>query len=474
MAIFGSSITTLIFLDETRLVRCDVDTRRQQIVSLRIRPRPLEGDWGTLVELALQQESKRARRVWVLVSEAWSQKIAVAGITVEGLSPSEAARALAFEAESFSGIPAFDSELSFLPLSLTDGLREFWVTQIPRAARDRLDQVIRERGGKLMGILHPAGMPLSLGAGTAAWSRWEAWPGLNLAVSGQPGVNPKDSVTYRMLNLERRNPAVDSPVWQELLVGTTGVALPEAQSICRLAVEEDLSRWLMQWGVALEQGVVATPMIRPEPKPLGKEVYVAAALCMAGIVAGLAFADHKAVSHQIQQGNEEITRLNAEKEALTNLTKSQETLKMQLKKLNTENAKLSQAVQAAQSATEAHRERWKKLLEVLAKHSSTEMVVQEIAASSGILEIRGKCVGTDAAHDFATRVAAELRPYGWLLSPSQKAIAASEIYDFAWSLQEVPPELRSNRSTFIAAKDDTASLKKSTVPLPSPPPRGTP
>ena len=155
MGLFGRSPTTLILVEPDQVARADFAGSDSRLVSCKTAARSPGRDLTTTVEWLIH-EPRTTGCVWVLSSDFWSQQVSIATPMLSGLTEDEKSRTLAFEVESLSGVGALESDLQFVRLGEFDGFSQFWVTQIPCEVRDRLSEVVRAAGGRLLGLVHPS------------------------------------------------------------------------------------------------------------------------------------------------------------------------------------------------------------------------------------------------------------------------------------------------------------------------------
>jgi hypothetical protein len=167
---------TYLLLTADRVARADCTAGTWVTASA---PRPEPGTEAVRAALALGGVA--AAQTWVLSSEVWTQEIRLNATQVAGLSAESLRRALAFEVEPFSGIPAAEGVTGFHPL------REagcFVVAQAPRAELELAQRTLREAGGSLAGMAPGTGLPEEAEALKAWWPQVSAW------LAEQPVIAP--------------------------------------------------------------------------------------------------------------------------------------------------------------------------------------------------------------------------------------------------------------------------------------------
>ena len=172
------STFTIILLTKHRLMRADFRGRgRPRLVGLWEQPRPAADDAGTLVDAALRLHSKRARRVWVLSGELWTNVLTIPAEVLRGVVAADMEQVLGFEAETLTGVSPMETSLAHVSLVASGSDRRYWTTQVANGIRQSMEQSVRALGGKLLGMAHPGGVPWPLDTDRpiGPWERIEFW-----------------------------------------------------------------------------------------------------------------------------------------------------------------------------------------------------------------------------------------------------------------------------------------------------------
>ena len=147
------SSSILLLISTSRLLRADMGGGGAPgCVSV---PRPAGMALAAAVKAALDLGGKARGMVWVLAEELFEHKVILNPSQVAGLTPEQTARALAFEAEPFSGIPVLEGVTGFR----ADGDGIFDVVEITRADREAIQKTVAAAGGRLAGISHSGTPP---------------------------------------------------------------------------------------------------------------------------------------------------------------------------------------------------------------------------------------------------------------------------------------------------------------------------
>lgn len=108
---------------------------------------------------------KRGRRVLVLWDTAWCQTIDLPAASVTGLKDQELSSALAFEAETFSGLHPEEALCAWRSNGSQGDMTSYTVLQMEVSQVNEIARAFKDAHLKLCGISHPAflGMPLAEG-----------------------------------------------------------------------------------------------------------------------------------------------------------------------------------------------------------------------------------------------------------------------------------------------------------------------
>ncbi|MES2571603.1 MAG: hypothetical protein V4710_16310 [Verrucomicrobiota bacterium] len=173
----AGAVSTYLLVTSHRVARADFNGA---LCFAKSGPRPVGASAAEAVRAALALGEKAARETWVLDTDLWAQEVKLHPAQVAGLTPDQLGRALAFEAEPFSGIAVAESATGFHDA----GGGVFHVTQMPRAERDAIARVVTSAGGTLAGIAYSGLAPED----DEALLEW--WPGQPLRIAAAPLITP--------------------------------------------------------------------------------------------------------------------------------------------------------------------------------------------------------------------------------------------------------------------------------------------
>lgn len=377
---------TLILITRHTVVRADY--RRGAVAFGEwSQPRPELPDLASVVEYALSLGPRPGRAVWVLSTDLWTQTLALPVAKVAGLKADDLDQALGFEAESYSGIPSYESAIGSIAFPPARGERMCWLTQVRMAEREAVVEAVTRAGGSLAGMLHPGGLPQRLHRDDPGpFERLELWPdaviGLRREVDGtwqtrvwnsDPPLNrwQADAATWLRAN----------PISEEAETLTAdGLAEPHDRLAPVVALDDAnrLKQWLAAWAARLasrDRGVpVIPPPVRAMSVPARAMVAVALMLFVAalGAVHGFAmqrqvddlnatFAQEKTALKNAEDFNKMVEGKFAEREKLrverTKLEKENERLAKELGGLMADRAKVDAELESRRTEREQAKSR---------------------------------------------------------------------------------------------------------------------
>lgn len=492
----GGRITILLITSE-RLVRADVRPGRASECRVYQQPRPPSDDLPSLVEAALHLGPKRVGRVLVLSSDFWTQTLALGSAVAAGMSNVELVQALAFEAEPFSGISALDSRLCPVPTQDEGDQQRFWITQIPAALEEDIRYVVRQSGGRLLGVAHPAGLGLPLAqahAAASAWRRVELWPESIVCLHSQPA----SAVAMHVNNSspQAKTWAQEAESWlggfvapksTEVLIGTSAFPPSEVHSqaasvdgeVFDLAEDDVLRNWLAAWAAEVTGRTPRVPLIRPVAKPIPDSTRLLIGCAIGAVALATCVGHHFWVSSAKQQIAEQLAVLEEPAERLAEIEKQAKEVQEQLASLEGEATALQDDLTRCRQALGAQRHRVARLLASLTRNDPNDYVLQAIESDRDGLRVHGICTNPEHANRLAMALDRQLRPLGLRVHlPEKEAqyVATGQgayrfellIQDLA-GLESISPTSEARLS--IAAQDRSShpNSKSAASPAASPP-----
>jgi Tfp pilus assembly protein PilN len=445
---------TILLITSERLVRADLRPGgRASDCRIAAQSRPAVDDLPSLVELAIRLNASKPRRVLLLTTEAWTQTLPMAAGAATGMGEEEVAAALAFEAEPFSGVSAFDSLGVCLPLPRAAGEPQFWFTQLPASQRDSLEYVVGQAGGKLIGIAHPAGLSMSLhDSPPGRWQRVELWPDVVVCLRREG----RAAVQVHIINTAPRSGTwqqdarfwfgqFDPPEVAETLLatdwaGTTGADESGAE-LFDLAEESVLARWMQGWADQAVQRRPETPILRPAPKQMPNSTRLAIAGMVGVLMTVLCLGHYQWTGAATRAAQERVAELKKPADELKKAQTEAENLQRQLTTLTAQTDRMQSSVDACLRAMEWNRQRMSQLLSELAASDPDSLVIQAIETGRDGIRIRGISRRPEQPNQLAARLAAQLRPLGLRVAPPSKEagflLADGSPYLFELLIQDV-------------------------------------
>lgn len=418
-----ASVTTLVVVTRDRVVRAEFRARSARPTSIIVRERPETDDPVAAVVAGLGGERRAPGRVFVLSSDVWTRTLRVPALNLKNLSAAELQQSLAFEAEPLSGLSPAEAATAVLTLGEAHGLGDAWVGQISVAVLGEIDEVVRGAGGKLAGVLHPAGVPIPIdfGSGSDSGLRVEFWADATARV-----VNDGD----RLTNLQIEQGAATAN--REAIVGEwarqSNVGLervdvlvpdfrPSIDGEHTFADDATLETWLTAWHKVLTARKPAAPSIAPPPRPLSTQQRRNIAAVLAGVALLACIGHGYWVRTGIELAQAEQNRVEAPGRELASIKKQQGETEKALTKLRDETTKRAAEVKQAEETLIAHRRRLGALLDRLGRESTHQWVLRRIDGSPRELILVGLTMHPEHISALAADLAADLDKLGWTVEP---------------------------------------------------------
>lgn len=436
----SKSNLTLLFLTPNRLIRADFAGLQASPVLDQIfeagAPPASEGI-PVLADAAFALGPDTRRSIFILSTTVLTQNVILPKAKAAALKGPELLNALHFEAEALTGINPFDSALGTV-LECQDAQDStLRIGQMSAADLSTVRHGFARRRSELRGVLHPAGLPRSLGASAplspnVSWRRIELWPEQVVCVAGHG-----DSVCTHLIAT-----APGRPGWQgeadEWFAARKVDAEPQclapdsyllAQGIgSPLSLSEDanLKAWLTCWAGVLASGAPPVAVIHPPRMPMPDRRRYTLAAAAASVVAGICFL------HDLSMRNRE-RRLNAELASLQLPINHLAALRARGDQLQTEGTRKGSELsefrdlQSTWSETiQREHRRHAAFLSALAEAAPPDLAVTGISEQTGSVEINALSMSPEVPQ-FVTHLASRMNPLGWHLEPpSRKALGLQE------------------------------------------------
>lgn len=494
-----SNRRTLLLITQTRLARIDtIGGKSPRAKSVWTRERLPGESMATLADAAIRLGPKTSGDVWVFANEIWTGVVHLAADVAGALEGEELDQAIALEAETFSGVSAFDSRLGLKALPKDDGGEaRWWVTQVPQSDWQEVDQAIQQFRSKLAGMGHSAlsTFPGNADAGikslgeSQSWTLNQAFGEATISINGV-GENVRDVITLGDLQTQRTQTQLmewcdAATAEQQPLAWVSDHRLPEAivdpdcpqllltaspsrdehqgsaeDSSELITGETALRAWAETMTASIQscEGADATMPLAVARKPPMSNQTATLIACALGLLFALGcFAIHSSTSNQLAKLDSQIDTFNrtkkalaAEKQSLQNLkkevTKKQESL-AEIRALNEDLAgNLNQAVRIRK----LQQTRWLKLVSALSKASESECWVRGLESHGNVVTVQGMAVSNRDISVFATNLEKYASPHGWRVHPAQTERNEMALVEFEVSLDvsdRVTPNSKANPPT---------------------------
>jgi len=419
----------MIHVGAGQVARVDVgDAPERAVVFSAAQPRGA-GGLDAAVRDALAAGGAPASRAWILDEATWTQTVDLPSAALEGLGAADAERALAYELEPVSGVPALEAAVASKALETRGARARFWVSSLRASTRQDAQSALAARGVALAGIASPAGV--APGGGDAA-AQVEVWERCTFAAAG--GARPVviaakaggRSWEPRLLEWLGALGAAGSPVdveWRGRARPTPALlAIASARLDDRGALAADgegAAEWLRACARALADGDPPAPVVRAAPRPARRLrplwLGVAAAV-LAG--AGVAY-DAVVVEGRARELEKRATAADRVRERLAGETKSRAELVRKLGEVRRASEAKEAPVRRVEAEWAAARERPAALLKALVDKRPPSALLASIKPDpSGALEVRGIGVERAAVDEYVAELGPALRAAHWRVGPA--------------------------------------------------------
>ncbi len=419
-------LTTIFVLLDALTVRADVRVhrRRVEVANLVRAAREQQDEAVDVIERLAA--GRLAGGVLVLTDAVFLQTLDLPPRAIAGLGARELENALAYEAQSFTGLTVTDTDLAW---HREGEERQFLVLQAGRTDLAMIQEAIARAGGTLLAVAHPAGVPLSLADATAdSFHRLEHWGGLRADVRADAG-------RVRVHVMRGEGPPPGSGLSEQLIASGGGVAAPAADSVQRfeLARDSDLTAWLGAWAraqTARHPSVVAWRP--PEPAAARTRRFVLAGVLLLGTVFA-AVLDREQLHREQVATNARLTatrapldRLAAKEREIANLTRQLDEARTQPLPRPADASAWSAAVAVA-------------ALEALAAERPVGLVVDEVTLGWRRCALRGRAHTSRTVDELASGLAPRLALLGYHVVPGtrrQVETDAGTLFEFTLDIVE--------------------------------------
>lgn len=460
-------MTTLLLITSDRIVRADFRGRSPRLVACWEQARGADESPITLVEMALALGPRRVRGVWLLTTDATTSVLSISHDMLAGTSPEDLSQLLAFEAEAITGQAAFETSLSHvaLPSKGHDAEPQFWITQVPNSWQSAAEDAVRRRGGRLLGIAHPAGVARPIHVATprdSTWKRLEFWEDLAVSIRGlssgeldvdvQPRTQHREDACDEVLigagsavGWDQRPQAAPAHQPDGGPASLRSLSHPtEDANVLRLTDQQTLERWLTAWAQTLSAQPVVVPVQRIPKPPLS--AIQRRAVMLACVAATVLFCGGWNWLGQLRLKSltAELERVQAPAKALEQLKQDETKLAKERGDLHKQAADVRRDVELLVTGMTRQSERQSKLLASLSLFRDEHLVVQKIEGQAGETRVSGLCLRPQCVQSFTRKLSRELQSCGWLVSPAEMSSTSVLSDGGPWKFSIVLKDMPSN------------------------------
>lgn len=447
---------TLVLITRDSVSRIDLKAGRSaSVVGVWSAPRPNLDDLATLVDSTLRQGPRRRAGVWVLSTDFWTGPVELARELVTQLQGDNLRQTLGFEAETYSGLAGFDSEIEYRQIA-TSPAPTYWVTQLPLGTRESADRIVRAWGGKLLGLAHPASAHPPTRDSQQPWARVECWDDVVLAASPSPSEpnrvqllsgDGRSEATRRQLEpwitgLNSQNHGAHQQRFQwwnsrstdhkNVPTGWTPLARDEAV---------DLKQWACDWWNT--RSFAIRPTFAPLKRSLSQTTTLTIGLVFALLAAVGCYGHYWFTQKQLAVIDEQLADLASRKEQFALQQKSVNEQQKTLSERQSLIAVLTDDIRWAEQVGELQAQMHKQLLDGIAESCREQIIILGIDSEPDSVLITGYSIGDRACHDFAERLRIRIAPYGWQVDPAvpnRRDEINPSLYFFEITLHEQPTD----------------------------------
>lgn len=410
-----SSARTLLVVVRGLAVRADLVGRGKPKVRAvhTLAPEEAEGELDAVVERLARLGGPLRGRVWVLSDAVLARTLELESRMARGLSGEQLDRALAFEAQAWSGIASADGVTDWRLLGERGARRRYLVAQVHAGELTAVQAAVEEAGGRFAGLLHPGGVPRAFaeGGSSRAFARVETWSDVRVRVErGPEGATTLEFASE--LEAER-----DGAQRETLAVERDAAGLA-------LADEAVLARWLEAWGEVLGAREDAAPVLVAPAPPVSAARLGWSAAALTLLVAAAAWTDREALEGRLAAARNEQAALQGSIDAFTANRNAMNGLRRELESLAAE--------EPPPSASGA---RWSpelpaRVLGVLAEQKPAGVLFDAIDLDWRGSSLRGMAVGGASLEALATDLTRALAGSGYEASLASRALRDDGLFDF--------------------------------------------
>ncbi|MEM8666808.1 MAG: hypothetical protein AAGG48_04795 [Planctomycetota bacterium] len=464
---------TILLITESTLGRFDLSGGgTPSVTDSWVRPSFASQSVGTLVDAALRLGKSRNRQVYVLTTRCWTGSVSLLSDVTAQASGDELNQMVALEAEAFSGISAFESAFASQALPPDElGDNRYWLTQIQDQDLRSIQDAVRQAGGKLLGVAHPAVPTIDApSTPTEEWRSFQNWDESTLLIRGcgeaiadfhsmSSGLQSQRTVQefvtfFKGLDSDTTLQCVGLSELPPLIAD-----LPEAKDNRQVDTtsESDLKAWAAAWMRSQNKQSVGLPLVTIPKRPMSREVGISIAAVLGLVMMGSCFAHYRylkgnltEVNASIEQIQDQQNQLNEDQKKLTELEKQQNKIASETAALEKDAQQVRSEVVRAQQIIQRGRLRWPSLVDSLIEVSDDDGWVREIRSTDQAVAIRGLAIEDAAVHRLAARLESTNASDQWKIFPARTSVSdESRLIEFTIDLVAIGREKADSKRSRI-------------------------
>jgi hypothetical protein len=414
----------------------------------------------TAARAIAESEQGPGRSVVIFSTAVWSNLIRLPQTSLYGLTADELLTALKYEVETLAGIDAEDSAITAVELTSSAGNRLFWVNAIPESEWSAVVELLSGHGVRTITLLHPAAASSSdLGIdGDGVLYGIQYWQGTASIRNGAGellGTRQMPLDQANMLSLVQGVDASATLGQSCLTIDPDCVPadfdVASFNTITRLSEAEILASWLRNAALSVFQagGRPFPGLVHRYKLPSGIGQWVAASVLIAALTGLCAWhyywlnGVHLAMQRELR-AIEEPAILKQNYDKLSQLALEERAKATQLAAQSKIDLKKVQFLFTQQT------DRNERLLELLARLRTSELVVKSITPEEKGIVVEGVSINGDSAPLMANRLRDLAAPMGWRIHPASQTgelkMTSGGPWLFRILLEDIgPPELAAGR-----------------------------
>ncbi|MBI1370738.1 MAG: hypothetical protein GC162_19035 [Planctomycetes bacterium] len=416
---------TLLAVCGNRIARADFGSGLE-VRGMWQQTRPAHALPHESVAAALSLGRSCGAKVIVLSDDVWTQSVELPASAVAGLSEAEMRQALGFEAEAMSGIAADRAAIALTPIDAPAGSIGYWVTQAPEEMLAEMTQIIRRRGGRLVSVAHPGGLPMPLGEVQAgrSWRRIEVLDRTTLCIARR-GDAP---VQLRIIHSDAMSPNWLASIQQwrdatpadgEQWLSAIEHSLSDRGPVAELT-EQTLAQWMRHWAQRLVLAQPGAPVVHPPPQivPMSRWLFRAAAMFLVVFAAGA--VHHHWLKSQVDAAERQLKAAQQPRRELDELDKKIAALRKDITKTRQQNT-IEQTRRRVTREPARQPDRLLALLEQARRAAPQALYIEKLAGNpDGAVALQGVSLDAVSADVLAKSLAEQLAATGWRIHPADK------------------------------------------------------